>query len=270
MDGRQPALSAADLRSLELDEQHVVSGVLNMARMWEGPARKMGRRWIRWDDAWAADSGLPTRMFNRVTVIRRLDPAAAPDLAERIIRFFGNRRVEGEYLINDPWGTLDLDSYGFKRWWTLPFMVRASADARRSPIDLEIAEVRSKSQIAAFVTALVEAFAISELTGISTLRVIDDRVLADGMMKCWVAFADGRPIGTSVAYHSDGVVGVYLVGVVPGMRRRGLGEALTWQATLSNAGVPSTLQASELGSPVYQRMGYVKALDCATWVKTDR
>lgn len=252
-----------------MDEQHVVSGVLNMARMWETPARTMGRRWVRWEEAWAADSALPTRMFNRVTVLKRLDPAAAPELAERIIRFFGTRPAGGEYLINDPWGTLDLASYGFKRWWTLPFMVRAPRDAPSRPFDLEIAEVRSKGQVAAFVNALVEAFAISELTGISTSRIMDDRVLVDGAMKCWVAFADGRPIGTAVAYHSDGIVGVYLVGVVPGMRRRGLGEALTWQATLSGAGAPATLQASEMGRPVYERMGYVKALDCATWVKTD-
>jgi hypothetical protein len=32
-----------------------------------------------------------------------------------------------------------------------------------------------------------------------------------------VAYAEGRPVGTSVGYLSDGVVGVHLVGVVPAM-----------------------------------------------------
>lgn len=118
-----------------------------------------------------------------------------------------------------------------------------------------------------FVHALVEGFAISELTNVPVSRIMDERVVVDGAMRCWVAFADGEAVGTSVAYLSDGVVGVYLVGVVPRMRRQGLGEALTCLATLTDPAAPSTFQASELGRPVYERMGYVKALECATWVK---
>jgi GNAT superfamily N-acetyltransferase len=253
-----------------VDEQVVISGVLNMARMWEAPARTMGGRRARWDDAWAADSALPTRLFNRVTVLRRLDPSAAPELTERIIRFFGAQQGGGEYLVNDPWATLDLEPYGFSRWWTLPFMVREPGDTARGRSDVEIREVRSKSEFVVFVHALVEGFAIPVLSDVPTSRVMDERVLAGGAMRCWVAFADGQPVGTSVAYLSDGIVGVYLVAVLPRMRRQGVGEALTWRATLTDPTAPSTLQASALGQPLYERMGYVTALDCATWIMTLR
>ena len=241
-----------------------------MARMWEAPARAMAGRWSRWDNAWAADSGLPTRMFNRVTVLRRLDRAAAPELAERITRFYLDHPDRGPYLVNDPWATLDLEPYGFQRWMTLPFMVRAPGGSRETRSDLEIRAVRSESDVAMFIRALVEGFAISELTNLPSSRIMDERVLADGAMRCWIAFADGQPVGTSVAYVSDGIVGVYLVSVLPSARRRGFGEALTWHATLADSASPSTLQASELGRPVYERMGYVTALECATWVKTAR
>ncbi len=241
-----------------------------MARMWEGPARAIAGHWSRWEDAWAADSGLPTRMFNRVTVLRRLDPAAAPELAERIVRFFLDHPDGGPYLVNDPWATLDLEPYGFRRWITLPFMVRAPGGTPGSRSGLEIRAVRSKSEMDMFVRALVEGFGISELTNLPSSRIMDERVLADGAMRCWIAFADGQPVGTSVAYVSDGIVGVYLVSVLPSARRRGLGEALTWHATLADSASPSTLQASELGRPVYERMGYVTALECATWVRTVR
>ena len=250
------------------DGQLVAAGVFNMARMWETPARTMGGRWDRWDDAWAGDSGLPTAFFNRVVILRRLRSSAAPELAERIARFYGERPGGGPYLVVDTWSTVDLAPYGFKRFLTLPFMVRAP-DALAGPrSNLDIREARSRSDIAGFVDALVEGFAISGLIDIPASRVMDERVLAEGSMRCWVAYSEGRPVGTSVAYISDGVVGVYLVSVVPDMRRKGVGEALTWQATLADRAAPCTLQASELGRPIYEQMGYITAAECATWIKT--
>jgi GNAT superfamily N-acetyltransferase len=209
-------------------------------------------------------------LFNRVTVLRRFDPSAAPELTERIIDFFGAHPGGGEYVVNDPWATLDLEPYGFSKWWTLPFMVRPpdSTAGRRS--DVEIREVQSDSEFAIFVHALVEGFAISVLTNLPASRIMDERVLEDGAMRCWVAFAGGRPVGTSVAYVSDGIVGVYLVAVVPSMRRQGYGEALTGRAMLADPAAPSTLQASAIGRPLYERMGYGTVLECSTWVKTVR
>jgi hypothetical protein len=255
---------------VDVDPQLVISGVLNMARMWETPARTMGGRWIRWNDAWAADAALPMRLFNRVTVLRRLDPSAASGLAERVITFFGPHPGEGEYLVNDPWATLDLEPYGFTRWWTLPFMVRKSEGTARDRSDVDIREVRSKGDFEQFVHALIEGFTIPVPMSHPITPIMDERVVMDGGMRCWVAIADGLPVGTSVAYLADGVVGVYLVSVVPAMRRQGLGETLTWRAALTDPGAPSTLQASELGRPLYEQMGYVRALDCATWVKPVR
>ena len=82
----------------------------------------------------------------------------------------------------------------------------------------------------------------------------------------WVAFADERAIGTAVAVVGHGVVGVYLVAVVDAARRRGFGEALTWRATLSDPALPATLQASSMGKPPYERMGYRTIATCQTWL----
>ena len=149
-------------------------------------------------------------------------------------------------------------------------MVRSPGGAPRAFSNLEIRRVRSKRDLEVFVHTLIEGFGIAELGSLPASRIMNERVLADGAMRCWVGFAEGRAIGTSVAYVSNGVVGVYLISVVPAMRRRGFGEALTWQATLADDTAPSTLQSSELGRPVYERMGYVTAMECATWVRTVR
>ena len=83
-----------------MEESVIRSGVLNMARMWEAPARTLGGRWYRWDDAWAADSTLAARLLNRVTVVRRLHPSRG-DLAQRIMECYADRPDGGEYLVND-------------------------------------------------------------------------------------------------------------------------------------------------------------------------
>ncbi len=209
-------------------------------------------------------------MFNRVIIVRRLDPSTAPELAERIVGFYAEGPDEGPYLVVDTWATLDLQPYGFKRWMTLPFMVRAPGEPSGRRYDLDIREARSKDEIERFVEVLVEAFGLSDLKSVPTAQVVDERILAGGSMQCFVGYVDGQPVGTSVAYHSDGVVGVYLVGVVPAMRRKGFGEALTWHATLSDPALPCSLQASDLGRPVYERMGYVTVAECAMWIKTGR
>lgn len=82
----------------------------------------------------------------------------------------------------------------------------------------------------------------------------------------WVAFMDERVIGTDVALVGHGVVGVYLVTVVDTARGRGFGEALTWRATLADPALPATLQASSMGKPLYERMGYRTIATCQTWV----
>jgi hypothetical protein len=209
-------------------------------------------------------------MFSRATILRPVDPAAAPELAERVVRFYGAYPEGGAYLLVDTWATLDLRPYGFWKWQTIPFMVRAPGIPPGPRTNLDIREARSAGEIAGFVGALVEGFGVSGLTNVPTSQVMDERVLADGSMRCWVAYRDGRPVGTSVAYNSDGVVGAYLVGVVPAMRRKGFGEALTWHATLSVPALPCTLQASSLGRPVYERMGYVAHAQCTMWMRAGR
>ncbi len=70
---------------------------------------------------------------------------------------------------------------------------------------------------------------------------------------------DGRPVATSAAFVDGDTIGVYNVAVPEAERRKGLGEALTAAAARAGADAGATrsiLQASQLGAPVYRRMGY--------------
>jgi len=87
----------------------------------------------------------------------------------------------------------------------------------------------------------------------------------------WTALlgeVDGVAVATSAAFVTGDVCGVYNVGTTPALRGKGYGEALTWAAVDvgRRAGCEvAVLQASEMGLPVYERMGFAVVAKYRRW-----
>ena len=82
---------------------------------------------------------------------------------------------------------------------------------------------------------------------------------ADPDVRLFTGRLDGRPVATSIAIRSGDVSGVYGVGTHESARRRGVGTAVTWAAVEAGRawGCDTiVLQASDMGLPVYERMGF--------------
>ena len=94
-------------------------------------------------------------------------------------------------------------------------------------------------------------------------------VLGDARYRAWVGYVDGRPVTTASACLAAGLVGVSVVATVPGARGHGYGEAITWVAVMVAPNRDATLQASDMGRPVYERMGFETIQTFTTWT-TDR
>jgi GNAT superfamily N-acetyltransferase len=103
--------------------------------------------------------------------------------------------------------------------------------------------------------------------GIATVEGLTDEMAAyvppsmqaDPDVRAFTATLDGHPAGTAIAIRTDSVGGVYAVGTHPEARRRGVGTAASWAAVGAARawGCESVvLQSTEMGYPIYKRMGF--------------
>lgn len=83
-------------------------------------------------------------------------------------------------------------------------------------------------------------------------------LLAENVV-AFLAYVEDEPVSIAMTVVSDGVAGIYWVGTLERARGRGLGRATTAAAT--NAGFElgaeiASLQASPMGKPIYEAMGF--------------
>lgn len=132
------------------------------------------------------------------------------------------------------------------------------------PKGIEIVEVLDGPAGAVFSDALSEGFEY-DARGMSLSGLVTADVLGDERLRFWLGRVDGRPVAVSWSAVSDGYVGVYGVGVIPDMRRRGYGEALTRVAMDAAPGLPAALQSSTIGKPLYLKMGFREVAQFDVW-----
>jgi hypothetical protein len=75
----------------------------------------------------------------------------------------------------------------------------------------------------------------------------------------YAGYADGAPVASGLGWRTGRVVGVYAIATIPVARQRGYGAAMT--ARIVTDGLASgcdmaALQASDLGRPIYERLGF--------------
>lgn len=94
------------------------------------------------------------------------------------------------------------------------------------------------------------------------------RMVRDRSMAMFIGTLEGRPAAISLAVRTGDVTGVYSVGTLEDARRRGLGTAVTWacvDAARQWGSEAVVLQASEMGRPVYEAMGFETVVEYASF-----
>ena len=84
----------------------------------------------------------------------------------------------------------------------------------------------------------------------------------------YLGYVGGAPVATSIRIRTGDVAGIYFVSTVPEFRRRGFGEAMTRRAVSDGRSTGCTiayLQASKMGRPIYERMGFRVLEEYSEW-----
>lgn len=236
-----------------MDDAGLRAVAANCAGAYREWARRCGHQTALWSDVSVSDMGLPTSVpIDSACLLTSFDTTGA--LEEAIGRAEGIFRCRegGPIEIWSAWPTPDLAPRGYERF-LVPGLVRpAGGDPPPLPPGLQVAPARSAEDLVA-ASLLVDAAFACRAPQPSAL--ITGSVLGEDL-EVFLGRVDGRAVATSIAFVSHGFCGVYAVATAAEARSRGYGEALSWAATLFRADLPATLQASDMGLPIYRRMGY--------------
>jgi GNAT superfamily N-acetyltransferase len=136
------------------------------------------------------------------------------------------------------------------------------------PPELQVAPVLDTATLAEFHDVLTHGFpedwvdprSVSTiLEGTHAVALETGFVEPHGLPSRWIGRVDGRAVTTTRLHTSAGVAGVYAVVTRPAARRRGYGQAITRAVLLAarDAGLRiATLQASDAGRRIYERIGF--------------
>ena len=123
-------------------------------------------------------------------------------------------------------------------------------------VGVEMLAVTHESQLADIAVVASEAFgAPLEVSG----ALVPASTLDDDRCSWFVGHIDGDPVVCGQLLRTAEVAGVYTIAVRERFRRRGLGAAITRAALVAGRDAGCTigvLQASPMGAPVYDRMGF--------------
>jgi hypothetical protein len=256
-DGWDPGLPA--------DDNLIKSYVLGYADLMEAQASALGWPAVRTDRFVAVDATTPFPFQNCVVPLRPFGTDEVDDAIGEAEAFF-RARAGGPFLLFGGFPIPDLSDRGWGLMGHPPLMLRpAGGEAPPLPDGLEITPVRTIEDLEEFTTTLVEAFPVPELAGLPLGGYGPALLDVDGW-NLWVGRIEGRPVATAAAWVHDGIVDVEWISARPETRGRGVGAAVTWAATMADPSRPAMLIASDLGQPVYARMGYLRLTRFTLWV----
>lgn len=203
----------------------------------------------------APSAGLEAPLYNRVFVFEpppRADVSAAVAwMVERDVPFWV---TVSESVVEAIDG--HLDDLGLVKIAEQPGMAMASLDGipPRNSI-AELVEVTDPDELDDFVPVAASAFE----TPLAIAEQVYQAALGADEGRLFLGRVDGHPAACGLLIQSGDVAGVYTIGVVEEFRRKGIGEAMTWELLRNgreDGCQVGVLQSSEMAYPLYVKMGF--------------
>jgi ribosomal protein S18 acetylase RimI-like enzyme len=205
------------------------------------------------------NTGTPAAVFNNAIVTRAL--SAPEKLLREAIEYFDACGTPFVVRIReglDVGAERACEALGMPYSDTVPGMALAPITAASSaPVaGLEIRTARTRAEFDEFFDVVCSVFEFpAELARV----IFSDELLHRNDSEWYIGYVDGAPVATSTLVMTDRTAGIFNVATESAYRGRGIGEAMTRKCVRRGAEmgcVMAALQASEMGRPVYERMGF--------------
>lgn len=173
----------------------------------------------------------------------------------------------GTHGVFSPVPTPDLSPLGLIPVGHPPFMFRpAGGVAPAIPSGVELVECTDAETMGEFERCLVEGYPLPGGEAWTPGAVFDERVLSP-TSRFWIARAGASTVACAGVHVHVGVNCVGYVATRADARGRGIGEGVTWAATLADPSLPAVLLASDPGRSIYARMGYLPVSRFTLWMR---
>jgi len=210
------------------------------------------------------DAASPLPFSNRAVLERPLgDVQAVLDH----VRPFYDGASDVPFLLDSAWPTPDLGPVGLALMGHPPLMVRAAeVPLPDLPPKLDIVRVSDEQHAYDFEHTLIYGYPAPALQPMHAVTIMTPGALAAPGWHHFVGYVDGEPVATGSAYVGARLVRLDNIATLESARGRGYGRAMTAAAIAADPTKPATLIASDLGRPVYERLGFEAVLRCTYWV----
>jgi GNAT superfamily N-acetyltransferase len=207
-------------------------------------------------------TGLPIRLFNQVIVEH--DDAAQEAVAEAVAttrsrgdRFVVNLRVGADDRLIPLMEELGLVRASDEPWMPGMALHPIPTDGVPAPgPGHEIRQVTDEPGVEDHIRTAAAGFEMPE----SILRgIISPTMAVHPSVAVYVGYADGEAVTTGLGVRTGRTIGVYNISTIPAARRRGYGAAMSARIAVDGAAAGcdvAILQASDMGLPIYERLGY--------------
>jgi GNAT superfamily N-acetyltransferase len=235
----------------------------NVAAWHDSSVRSLHARSQRRDGWWSYAAAAPNIYFTAISLAAQPDDAGAAALA------FVRRHLEdpdgGYVCVCDSWDELALEDLGLARrtrgrWCVRPGAALPSAD---EPDDLVIEHVRDRRSLAAFEATMVRGFGAR--FPLAPFEIHAPGVLDDPSMHVLLGRHRDEPVAVSMAYETEGMLGVYGVATIDSARGCGFATAMTRAALAVDPLRTAMLQPTVEAWPIYQRLGFVDIGSFSNW-----
>jgi hypothetical protein len=209
-----------------------------------------------------SDAELPLPFWNRAALEQPI--SRADQIVPALRDFYG--REGPPFLLDSAWPTPDLRPHGFTLMGHPPLMIRPPRVALPpAPPELHITRVDA-TRAADLERTLIEGYPAPPMQPFERVRLFTPATFEAPDWRHFVGYVDNEPVVAGSSYVGDRLLRVENIATLERVRGRGYGSAITAAVIAADLSKPATLVASDLGRPIYEKLGFVAVARVSYWI----